>query len=32
MEYINELSKTDQQIQDLLEKDDGGPVLSLIHI
>ena len=26
MEYINELRKTDQQIQDLLEKDDGGPV------
>ena len=26
MEYINELRKTDQQIQDLLKKDDGGPV------
>ena len=26
MEYINELTKTDQQIQDLLKKDDGGPV------
>ena len=26
MEYINELTKTDRQIQDLLKKDDGGPV------
>ena len=26
MEYINELRGTDQQIQDLLKKDDGGPV------
>ena len=26
MKYINELRGTDQQIQDLLKKDDGGPV------
>ena len=26
MKYVNELRKTDQQIQDLLKKDDGGPV------
>ena len=26
MKYINELRGTDQQIQELLKKDDGGPV------
>ena len=26
MKYINELRKTDQQVQDLLEKDDGGAI------